>query len=102
MPSLPDLLAGLEGARVVAGDPAAPVNEVRDDSRTVGPGDLFVAVPGTRADGRQFIEQAVAAGARVVVVEGEPPPGAERAAGVTWVSVPSARQAVGPIAARRF
>jgi UDP-N-acetylmuramoyl-L-alanyl-D-glutamate--2,6-diaminopimelate ligase len=104
MPSLADLLAGVDGARVVAGDPATPVNDVRDDSRAVAPGDLFIAVPGTRADGRQFIAQALERGAAVVVVEGAPPPAQERAAhpGVAWVSVPSARQAVGPIAARRL
>lgn len=39
------------------------------DSRKVKPGDLFVAYPGARADGRQFIPQALAAGAVMVVWE---------------------------------
>jgi UDP-N-acetylmuramoyl-L-alanyl-D-glutamate--2,6-diaminopimelate ligase len=72
---------------------------VRDDSRRVGPGDLFVALPGTKVDGRAFVDQAVAAGAAVIVTEGDP---AGLPAGLTWVRVPSARQALGLIAANRF
>ena len=103
MPSLAELLADIPEARVVAGDPDVQVTEVRDDSRAVTAGDLFVAVSGTRADGRQFIDKAIDTGARVVVIEGAAPADATaRAPGVTWVSVPSARQAVGRIAARRF
>ena len=37
--------------------------EVRADSRQVGPGDVFVAVPGASEDGARFISAAVAAGA---------------------------------------
>jgi len=37
------------------------------DSRQVAPGDLFVAVPGTRVDGRRFIADAVARGAVAVL-----------------------------------
>ena len=38
------------------------------DSREVGPGDLFVAMPGTAYDGHQFVERALAAGAAGVLV----------------------------------
>ncbi|MTJ82057.1 MAG: UDP-N-acetylmuramoyl-L-alanyl-D-glutamate--2,6-diaminopimelate ligase [Telmatospirillum sp.] len=41
------------------------------DSRAVGPGFLFAALPGTRADGRSFIDDAVARGAVAVLA----PPG---------------------------
>lgn len=41
--------------------------EVRSDSRTVGQGDIFVAVPGVNEDGARFIPAAVEAGAAVVV-----------------------------------
>ncbi|GGX81648.1 UDP-N-acetylmuramoyl-L-alanyl-D-glutamate--2,6-diaminopimelate ligase [Litchfieldella qijiaojingensis] len=37
------------------------------DSRELGPGDVFVAVPGVRADGRDHIVQALAAGAALVL-----------------------------------
>ena len=38
------------------------------DSRAVRPGWLFAALPGAKADGRQFVAQAVAAGACAVLV----------------------------------
>jgi UDP-N-acetylmuramoyl-L-alanyl-D-glutamate--2,6-diaminopimelate ligase len=97
---LRELLAGVPGAQVLRGDPNVAVADVRDDSRQVAPGDLFVAVPGTKADGRAFIADAVARGAAVIVAEGAPV--AEVDPQVAWVSVPSARFALGPIAARRF
>ena len=39
------------------------------DSRAVAPGDVFVAYPGERADGRRFIDDAVARGASAVLWE---------------------------------
>jgi UDP-N-acetylmuramoyl-L-alanyl-D-glutamate--2,6-diaminopimelate ligase len=42
---------------------------VQIDSRKVGPGDLFLAYPGERHDGRQFIAAAAAAGACAVLWE---------------------------------
>ncbi len=39
------------------------------DSRAVSPGDVFVAYPGERADGRRFIADAVARGAAAVLWE---------------------------------
>ncbi len=37
------------------------------DSRRVGPGDLFAAMPGTRTDGRRFVAEAQRAGAAAVL-----------------------------------
>ncbi len=39
------------------------------DSRQCRPGDVFVALPGTRADGHDYVFQAVQQGARGVIVE---------------------------------
>lgn len=43
------------------------VTGVTLDSRSVQPGDLFVAVPGERVDGHGFIDAAIAAGAAAVL-----------------------------------
>ena len=40
---------------------------LRTDSRMVKPGDIFIAVKGTVCDGHNFIEQAIAAGAKYIV-----------------------------------
>jgi len=47
---------------------AFEVTGVTFDSREVGAGDLFVAMPGTVSDGHRFVEQAFAAGATAVLV----------------------------------
>ena len=39
------------------------------DSRSIKPGDVFVAIPGSRVDGRQFIRSALDAGAAAVLQE---------------------------------
>lgn len=48
---------------------AVPVRGVAYDSRRVGPGTLFVAVPGLHVDGHEYAPGAVAAGASALVVE---------------------------------
>ncbi len=60
MPQLADLIAGWSGA-----NPA--ITGLTADSRKVAPGFLFAALPGTRADGRAFIAQAVAQGAAAIL-----------------------------------
>jgi UDP-N-acetylmuramoyl-tripeptide--D-alanyl-D-alanine ligase len=61
-------LAGPAGARLV-GDPAAGVGpDVVIDSRRTTPGSLFVALPGEHADGHDFAERAVDAGAGALLV----------------------------------
>jgi len=59
------------GGRPVATADVAPVEVtgVTHDSRSVGPGMLFVAIPGQRADGHDFVAAAVEAGAAGVIVE---------------------------------
>lgn len=48
------------------------ITGVSYDSRTVKPGDLFVAVTGFRTDGHKYISQAVEKGAAMVVCESAP------------------------------
>jgi len=47
--------------------PPVPITGITADSRHVVPGYLFAALPGTHADGREFIAAAVAAGAAAVL-----------------------------------
>ena len=102
MSVLRDLIAGVPDARLLYGVEDLVIKEVRDDSRLVEPGDLFVAVPGSQADGRQFIGEALNRGAVAVVAEGGTPDGLGRAKPAAWVAVREARWALGMIAARRF
>ena len=64
-----------------ADDPVT-VHGINLDSRFVGPGDLYVALPGTRTHGARFAAQAVAAGAVAVLTD------ADGAAHLTDVGVP--------------
>ncbi|WP_341990493.1 UDP-N-acetylmuramoyl-L-alanyl-D-glutamate--2,6-diaminopimelate ligase [Azorhizobium sp. AG788] len=72
-----DLLHLLAGhARLVQGAAeGVRVSGITADSRKVQPGMLFIAVPGTRADGARFVADALAKGAGAVLMEptGAPP-----------------------------
>ncbi|WOJ98369.1 UDP-N-acetylmuramoyl-tripeptide--D-alanyl-D-alanine ligase [Congregibacter brevis] len=48
---------------------ALAVSGVAIDSRAIGPGDLFVALPGERVDGHDYIDAAVANGAVAALVQ---------------------------------
>lgn len=47
------------------------VGKVRIDSRKIGKGDIFVAIPGTKVDGHQFIENAITSLAGCIVCQKE-------------------------------
>jgi len=49
--------------------PDIVITHISPDSRSIGPGGLFVAYPGVRVDAHRFIPQAVASGASAVVGE---------------------------------
>ena len=66
------------------------------DSRAVQSGELFFCVSGFRRDGHEFALQAVERGAAALVVE------RTLGLGVPEISVPSARAAMAPIAARFY
>ena len=55
----PDLISSL----------GVKVTRLVTDSRVVVPGDTFIAYPGSKADGRQFIKQVIANGANAVIWE---------------------------------
>ena len=55
--------------RLLQGDPERTVTHVCTDSRTLQPGDLFVALRGENFDGHTFVRQAAALGAAGAVVD---------------------------------
>ncbi|MGC9450299.1 MAG: UDP-N-acetylmuramoyl-L-alanyl-D-glutamate--2,6-diaminopimelate ligase [Oceanipulchritudo sp.] len=94
---LEQLLEGLAGLSI-RGNGQATIQSLATDSRRVGPGSLFFAVPGLRTDGHYFIAEAVDRGAVAVVSEKDcwvPPH-------VTLVLVRDLRKAVAAIASRFF
>ena len=54
---------------VLVGDGATPVLRVHSDSRSLQPGDLFVALRGERFDAHDYLPQARAAGAAAALAE---------------------------------
>lgn len=67
-------VAAVVGGRLHQADGERRIHgSVEFDSRRVGPGTLFVALPGQHADGHQFAEQAVAQGAVAVLAAHEVP-----------------------------
>lgn len=73
---------------------SAAVTSVAYDSRRAGPGTVFVALRGQKADGAQFAAQAVARGALAVVAEAAAPAPTD----VPWLVVPDARLALAVLA----
>lgn len=76
---------------------------VQVDSRKVGRGDIFVAMPGSRVDGAEFIGQAAARGASAVVCEPCHLDMARNAApACDAVAVEDSRKALGELAKAQF
>jgi UDP-N-acetylmuramoyl-tripeptide--D-alanyl-D-alanine ligase len=65
-------IAAAIGGRLLTGDSARRVERWSIDTRTLRPGDLFVAIRGDRFDGHAFVAAALAAGAAGAVVTATP------------------------------
>jgi UDP-N-acetylmuramoyl-tripeptide--D-alanyl-D-alanine ligase len=65
-------IAAATGGRLLSGDAARRVERWSIDTRTLRPGDLFVAIRGERFDGHAFVAAALAAGAAGAVVTAAP------------------------------
>ncbi len=63
-----DEVAAVLGTPFHHASPHAAFTGVSIDSRTVAPGDLFIAIKGDRTDGHKFIDAALAKGAAAVIV----------------------------------
>ena len=66
---LRSLISRFDPSRNPSEIPDLEILGIHDDSRQVRRGDLFVARPGTRTDGREFIADAAAKGAVAAVVQ---------------------------------
>ena len=95
---LDELLGPL--APAPAGAEIVKISAVTADSRQVRPDALFVAVPGTKADGARFIADAIEKGAAAVVADERADIAAEL--GIPVVRVPEPRRALALLAARFF
>ncbi len=91
---LSELLRNIQPTSI-KGDAGIDITGIDIDSRQVGKGFLFVAMRGTQVDGHQFIPKAIAQGATAILCETLPDSLVE---GVTYVTVESTEQCVGPVA----
>ena len=89
--TLTSLAAAVGGRLVGSGD--IRIDDVTHDSRTAGPGVLFVAIRGASADGHDFVPAVVAAGSPAVVVDHH------LDIATRQIVVPDTRAALGPLAA---
>lgn len=78
-----------------------PVMALRLDSRAVRPGDVFLAVPGFRADGRSYIGAAVEAGAAAILQEGDAFT-VDQSGAVPRIGIPGLGRGIGTLAARFY
>lgn len=71
MKSLKDILYGVS-LKAVSGTTSRMINTICFDSREVGMDDVFIAIRGLHADGHDYIDRAIAAGANTIVCETMP------------------------------
>ena len=76
-----------------------PISGLVMDSRRVVPGNLFFALPGLRADGASFLDEAVSRGASAIVAQKIP---AHPPSKVTFVQVADARATLARVAQRYY
>ncbi|HXE74116.1 MAG TPA: UDP-N-acetylmuramoyl-L-alanyl-D-glutamate--2,6-diaminopimelate ligase [Candidatus Xenobia bacterium] len=86
------------GVLGVSGSPTLEISGIAYDSRQVRPGFLFAAIQGEKADGHDFIPQALAAGA-VAILSDRPPQVGVKAA---WIHVHRERAALAHVAANFY
>jgi UDP-N-acetylmuramoyl-L-alanyl-D-glutamate--2,6-diaminopimelate ligase len=93
---LRDLIHGLRNV-TTSGPPEVEVAAVTADSRAVAPGTLFAAIRGENHDGRQFIPDAITAGATAILAESAPPE--DLPATIAWLHTGDARRTLATLAA---
>src|ERR1700728_49434 len=87
-------------AEIAAGSAEIDVSGITADSRSVKPGDVFVAIAGNKDDGLRFVAPALVAGAVAVVAERAPE--AALPAGVAFAKVGNTRRTLALAAAKFY
>lgn len=67
-----DSIASMCGGVLVQGDASETVTRISKDTRTLEPGDLYLALRGENFDGNRFVEAAVKRGAVGAIVDSKP------------------------------
>lgn len=98
MKLLKNLLYGLR-LTDVQGSTNLAVEYVTADSRSVRADSLFVAVRGSHSDGHRYLDQALAAGAKALLVEELPSDPSDNA---TWIVVGNSAKAYAQIVCSWF
>lgn len=62
-------IASMAGAKILRDNSAVAVSRVSKDTRSIRPGDLYIALRGERFDGNTFAGQALEAGAAAVLMD---------------------------------
>lgn len=83
----------------ISGSTDIGVTHISIDSRSVKPGNLYVAIKGNQLDGHQFIDQAISLGAQSIICESLPK---TLAKGVVFIQVRDAREALAWVASNFF
>jgi UDP-N-acetylmuramoyl-L-alanyl-D-glutamate--2,6-diaminopimelate ligase len=94
---LSDVLTGVPGVNI-GGNLDENINGISYSSKTVQSDNLFVALKGEKADGYDYIEEAVERGAIAVLSDREKPGNFPK----TWIQVPSPRIALALCAANFY
>lgn len=98
--TLDDLISPIQarlGVLERSGNQQITIAGLTDDSRAVEPGSLFVAVPGERVDGHDFVDRVLASGAAALVVGR-----AVQAGSTPTIRVQDSRAALGVIGSRFY
>ncbi|WP_309080024.1 UDP-N-acetylmuramoyl-L-alanyl-D-glutamate--2,6-diaminopimelate ligase [Zhihengliuella sp.] len=101
---LAELIGRIAAADVVwdfVGDDDVAVTGACLDSRAVQPGDLYIALPGARAHGADFAEQAASHGASAILTDADGRGRAE-ATGLPVLTADSVRDVVGRVSAEIY
>jgi UDP-N-acetylmuramoyl-L-alanyl-D-glutamate--2,6-diaminopimelate ligase len=99
--SLGELIATVSTIRLPEDVHNQSISQLTSDSRTITSGGLFLAYPGQQLDGRGFIQQAIAQGAKAILLE-SPHSQCYRHQGVNYIELPQLADQVSAIADRFY